>query len=382
MSSLAHHPVWPSGLLTALLVGIMLVSPTMLLGEELPIPQQEPLTPQAEPVIQNIEPSAPQTLPVVPQEKVIIPGTEQQGPQAEQLAPQLKEAGSFDAMDARRDYLSGKITGFANYLDKFFGGNRHYQESNASVFQLDMTRVEGYGGNGNFDLAVRFNLRLPVTEGRLRLLVETDPEENISSDPALVRNQPARQKKASTPQSVALAARYATAEENVWHFSLDGGLRFPVPITPFVRTRGSYSNQMGEWRMKVAESVYWFSTTGAGADTQLDMEQVWTASTLFRASANAIWSRNDQNIDLSQRLSIYHTLNDRTVLLYQLGVFEATNPAYQVMDYVALLFCRYRLHQEWLFLELSPQLHFPRVNDFHPSPAYHMRLEALFDESR
>lgn len=382
MSSLAHHPIRPSGLFAALLVGIVLVSPSLLLGEELPIPYEKPVQPQAEPVIQNTEPTTSQTLHVTPREEPIIPGTEQPGPQAEQLSPQLKEAGNFDAMESRRDYLSGKITGFANYLDKFFGGNRHYQESNASVFQLDLTRVVGYGSEGNFDLAVRMNLRLPVTEGRLRLLVETDPEENITSDPALVRNQPARQKKAATPQSVALAARYANAEENVWHFSLDGGLRFPVPITPFVRTRGSYSNQMGEWRIKVAESVYWFNTTGAGADTQLDLEHVLTESTLFRASANAIWSRDYQNIDLSQRLSIYHTLNDRTALLYQVGVFEATNPAYQVTDYVALLFCRYRLHQEWLFLEFSPQLHFPRVNDFHASPAYHMRLEALFDESR
>jgi len=30
-----------------------------------------------------------------------------------------------------------------------------------------------------------------------------------------------------------------------------------------------------------------------------------------------------------------------------------------VKDYVALLFYRHRLHKEWLFFEISPQLHFP-----------------------
>jgi hypothetical protein len=359
--SLKQNPVWPLRLITALFLGIPLAFPVTLFGAEQIIPQKNSVAPL-------IEPAA--------------PPTEQLAPQAEQLAPQMQETGSFDAMESRRDYLSGKITGFASYLDRFFGGNRHYQESNDSVFQLDLTRVDGYGGDGKFDLALRFNLKLPVTEGRMRLLVETDPEENISSDPALAKSLAARRKQAATPQGVALAARYATAAENVWHFNLDGGLRFPVPVTPFVRTRGSYANQMGEWRMKVVESVYWFSTTGMGADTQFDLEHVLGDSTMFRVSGNAIWSRNDQNIDFGQSLSIYHTLNDRTALLYQMGVAEVSNPEYQISDYVLLLFCRYRLHQEWLFLEFSPQLHFPRENNFKSSPAYSVRLEVLFDDSR
>jgi len=342
----------PPLLFVRLLLGIALLFPLKLLGAV-------PVTPQAESAVPQTEPAA---------------------PQAEQLAPQIKQSGSFDAVEAQRDYLSEKVISFAGYLDHFFGGDRHYQESNASVFQLDLTRVAGYGGDSKPYLAGRLNLRLPATEGRFRLLLETDPEENITSEPT--QGQPARQTKAATSQNIALAARYATAKENVWHFSLDGGLKLPLPITPFVRTRGSFSAPLGKWRMKVAESVYWFNTSGAGADTQLDMEHVLGAKTLFRASGNATWSDVKQNFDVHQSLSIYHALNDRTALLYQVGATEVSNPQYQVTDYVALLFCRYRLHQEWLFFEISPQLHFPRVNNFKSTTALSLRLEALFDESR
>jgi hypothetical protein len=42
---------------------------------------------------------------------------------------------------------------------------------------------------------------------------------------------------------------------------------------------------------------------------------------------------------------------------------------------------RYRLHRDWLFFELDPQLHFPADRQFHTNPALVMRLEMLFDET-
>jgi len=56
-----------------------------------------------------------------------------------------------------------------------------------------------------------------------------------------------------------------------------------------------------------------------GETTQLDLERVFSPQLLFRASSNATWLRNKHNFDLRQDLSVYHTLNDRTALLYQLS---------------------------------------------------------------
>ena len=69
-------------------------------------------------------------------------------------------------------------------------------------------------------------------------------------------------------------------------------------------------------------------------------------------------------------------------MLYQASVLGVTRPQTQVMDYVLLLVYRYRLHREWIFFELSPQLHFPKERDFQPSGLLSMRLEFLFDKSK
>ena len=317
-------------------------------------------------------------------------GAEQSVPEIQESIPNQKTPDNFDSMDAPRNYVSGKITSFISDIDRFFGGDRHYQESNPSVIQLNVTRGDGYGGDGKFDLAARLNLRLPVSEGRLRLLVETDPEKNAAAMPTTIQTAASTPVKGNTvlsnkvvvPKSVAVAVRLVTAEENVWHFSTDAGIKFPIPVQPFVRTRGSFSAPLGKWRLNTAESVYWFNNLGVGETTQLDMERILSSSLMFRATSNATWLNAKHNFDLRQDLSVYHTLDDRTSLLYQASVIGVSNPKLQVADYVALMSYRYRLHQEWLFFEVTPQLHFPIEKNYKFSPALSMRLEILFDDSR
>ena len=299
----------------------------------------------------------------------------------EQPASQAQQTDILDTIDTPRNYLSVKIANLANDIDRFFGGDRHYQESNQSVVQLDLTRATGYGAGRKYDLSARANLRLPSTEGRLHLLLESDPEQNISGEPAqsstLLNNQ------ASTSGSYSLAARYMKELEKVWNLSFDWGLKFPIPVRPFARARGSYAVPLGKvWRMKLAQSVYWFNDIGVGETTQLDLEKLISEPVLFRATSTAAWLKDKQNFNLRQDLSIYHTVTERTALLYQASAIGVSNPQYELTEYVLSFLYRYRLHRDWMFFEYSPQLHFPKTENFRASPSLSMRLEILFDESR
>lgn len=297
---------------------------------------------------------------------------------AEQPSPQAQQSDMLDTIDVPRDYLSAQIASFANYIDRFFGGDRHYQESNQSVVQLDLTRATGYGADRKYDLTARVNLRLPATEGRLHLLLESDPEQNTAQSTqssTLLNAQPAN------TGSYGLAARYVKELENIWHFSFDWGIKFPIPPTPFVRARGSYSVPLNDvWRTNIAESVYWFNTIGLGETTQLDFERLLSKPVLFRATSTAIWLEKQHNFDLRQDLSIYQTVNERTALLYQASAIGVSNPQYELTEYVLSFLYRYRLHRDWMYFEYSPQLHFPKTENFRASPSLGLRLEILFSE--
>jgi hypothetical protein len=295
---------------------------------------------------------------------------------------QIQQADRIEAIDTPRDYLSGQFVTFVSAIDRFFGDNRNYQESNESVLQVDITRVTGYGGDRKIVLSGRAKLNLPSTERRFHLLLETNPDQNITGESAQTRNTPLA-KQVVAPESYGAALRYEKAQESPWHFSADAGVKFQgINIDPFTRARGSYAISLDQWRLKAAETVFWFNTIGAGETTQLDVERFLSDPVLFRATSNVTWLKDTQNLDMRQDLSLYHTVNERTALLYQASAIGVSRPAYQATDYVLLITYRYRLHRDWVFFELSPQLHFPKEKDFHSSPTFLMRLEMLLDDSR
>ncbi len=266
-------------------------------------------------------------------------------------------------------------------IDRFFGSDRNYQEANDSVLQLDIFRVMGYGGEHSFVLSARANVHLPIAEQKFHLLLETDPDRNATVNPKQSQSPPLSQP--TTPQSFAAAIRFVKEEAERWNLSVDGGLKFQgLNTTPFVRSRASLAVPLEEWRVKLAETVFWFNTIGAGETTQLDFERTISEPSLFRATSVATWLNDTQNFDLRQDFTVYHKLDERAAIQYQASVIGVSKPVAQVTDYVVLALYRYRLHREWMFFDISPQLHFPRVRNFQLSPALSLRLEMLFDESK
>jgi hypothetical protein len=282
-------------------------------------------------------------------------------------------------LDKPRDYVSEKFVDFVSSLDRFFGDDRHYQETNDSVLQLDVARVMGYGGEHNFVWSGRANVHLPIAEQKLHLVLETDPDKNAAVDPKQKQSSPLQQP--TQPKSYSAALRYMQKEAQLWHFSADGGVKFHgLAATPFVRSRVSmpYAGQV--WHSNFAETAFWFNTIGVGETTQLDIERSISEPVLFRATSVATWLHDKQNFDLRQDFSLFHKIDERTAMLYQASAIGVSNPQTEVTEYVVLALYRYRLHREWMYLEVSPQLHFPRALDFHTNSLLSVRLEMLFDD--
>lgn len=207
-------------------------------------------------------------------------------------------------------------------------------------------------------------------------MLESNKEKKATGDEKT--DQPATPQEVVAAEKYAASLRYEKSEESRWHFSSEGGANIQFPIDPFLRARGSYAIPLGEWRMKIAETLFWFSTSGLGETTQLDMEHVLSEPVLFRATSTATCHETTQICELSQAFTIFHTLNERTALLYQASILGLNKPRLEETAYVLLTRYRYRMHREWIFLEVSPQLSFPRADDFRLNAFLLFRLEFLF----
>ncbi len=286
-------------------------------------------------------------------------------------------------IDEKRDYVSHELVDVVRDLDRFFGTDRHYQETNDSVFQLDTTRVMGYGGEHRFVVSARANVHLPNAEKKYHLVLETNPDRNAVVNPKQTQTAPLVQP--VTPQSYGAALRFLREEAKRWHFNADGGLKFQgLSVTPFVRSRASLAVPVDDdrWRANLAETVFWFNTIGVGETTQLDLDRTISEPLLFRATSTATWLHDRQNFDLRQDFIVFHTLDERRAFLYQASVIGVSHPVALVTDYVVQIQYRYRLHKKWMYFDVNPQLHFPQERAYSLSPMLSLRLEMMFDESK
>ncbi|MFA5370759.1 MAG: hypothetical protein WC053_06565 [Sideroxydans sp.] len=295
----------------------------------------------------------------------------------ESPTPGLIKSG-ITATDLTQDYISRHFVAMTSSIDRFFGDERHFQESNNSVLQLDWNELMEPGGALQGRLSGRMKLHLPSTEQRFHLLLESDPVQNTTSTtPA---NQPQAVGKTTVAEKYAAALRYEKQDEQTWHYSSDVGIRVQAPLQPFVRGRVSHAIPLQAWLMKNTGTLFWFNQIGLGASTGLDFDRPITPQTLFRAGSNATWLHLPQRLDLRQDFTLFHTLDERRALQYQASVIGSTQPYTRIEDCILSVLYRRQLHRKWLFFELNPQLHFPHEQQFRFTPQLWLRLQVFFSE--
>lgn len=289
-------------------------------------------------------------------------------------APALIESG----IDATQGYVSRRFVALASDIDRFFGGERHFQESNDSVLELDWTELLEPGGARQGRLSGRAKLHLPATEHRFHLLLESDPVQNTTA--TAPGSQPQATGRTNSAGNYAAALRYEKQHAADWRASTDIGVQMRLPLDPFVRGRVSRDVGLETWLMKNTGALFWFGQIGPGASAGVDFDRPLAPQTLFRVSSNATWLHLPQQLDLRQDFTLFHTVSERRALQYQASVIATSQPYMRVDDCILSVLYRRQLHRKWLFFELNPQLHFPHEQQFRFTPQLWLRLQVLFSK--
>jgi hypothetical protein len=299
-------------------------------------------------------------------------------PQPVLQTPSILTMDPFEYMDGPRDYLSGKFVGLSRKIDRFFGNDRNYQDSNNSLMQFDLVKIAGYGGSRKLVLSGRAKFDFPSTVKRLHLLLETNPDKNVTGEP--LQQQATSLSQVLSPESYAAAIRYENIKvaDKPWRFSSDLGVKLHgVNTNPFARVQGSYEIKFNEWFFKLSESAFWFNTTGIGETSLLEAERNINPSMLLRSTSNATWLNDKNNFDLRQDLTLYQTFNDVSAVFYQASAIGVSHPKMQLSEYVLSVVLRYRIHKQWAYLDINPQMHFPEKDNFRGGASINIRLEML-----
>ncbi|MEW5755569.1 MAG: hypothetical protein AB1810_04640 [Pseudomonadota bacterium] len=300
---------------------------------------------------------------------------------AVQCAPAIATAQQDKPLDQYLDdthrRLSDAFLAIPNGIDSFFATTRAEEESNASLMRLSLEPTLNKGNEWSFVARVRVKLVLPHTEKRLRLILESTPEEALQEPTEGLRGEPSPLDAVkSTEQTAAIQA--LLRETRRWRVNLSSGIKLHTPIDPFVRLRAWGTIPLEQWQIRLTETVFWYDSVGFGQTTRVDFERPLDEDMLFRASSQATWHRDDDILHLSQDLNLFYRHSQDRAIAYRLAAIGIDEPSTHVTDYVFDMRYRVRTWRDWLFFEIGPRLHYPKAADFDLTPSLNFKLEAIF----
>jgi hypothetical protein len=281
--------------------------------------------------------------------------------------------------------VSRSVEAAARRIDTFFGGERAYAEATGTYFRIGGASILRDDGTIGFEHRFRLYLDLPHTRKRYRFLIESNPEEDVSEvstgeDRSAGESRRLASSVADERPNYSAALRFVLAETQRWSLNFDTGIRAEIPVNPFAKARARRTIPLDSWILRLTERVFWFNEEGFGESSRLDFDHSVAPGLLFRSTSEAVWRDRKGEFELSQNLFLFQQLSLRRALAYRLGVVGETDPCVRATEYGASIAYRQKIYKEWLYFQGTPELLFPREEDFRPKPRLTFLLEAIIGE--
>lgn len=287
---------------------------------------------------------------------------------------------AVDQLEPARERVGRWVDDTSRNIDGFFGTTDNVTVNNESYLRVgqEMDWMEGDGAS--VDLNLRFRLDLPTSEERLRLVIESDPEESQGTLEEQGSGRLANDQRDRRSSTLGLNWLESRDKRENWSNRVGAGLRLRMPLDPYVRFTSERLWQVGEgpWQLESDNRLSWFNNSGYSARTRWDMGRPLDASKHLRFITTVQWREEEDNLEYSEIAELNHRINGRSALRYSaiaLGE-SASNP--RMTNYYLQTRYRRDLHKGVLFADLIPELHFPREHHYDPRWAMTLRLEMYF----
>jgi hypothetical protein len=282
------------------------------------------------------------------------------------------------------DELHGGISkGFltsATWLDSFFGDERYEAEVNRSQFKVRFDAFrEGSGGmdyqRPNFDL----RLVLPRLRQKTRLIISGDPNEDLDTTTSQLV-APASQGPA---RSVTSALQFFPLDTKRSNLSIRAGVKFHnMKLELLLGPRYRYLVHYEIWDVRFTQEELWTTDIGWTVRSRFDVERPLPRALFFRTSLEGIWTENVHGYPYALSFLLRHPLDGNRALQYEWVNSFQTRPTDLLTEELFIFRYRQRFWRDWLFLEIAPQVRFPRDRGFEYTPGILFRLEMVFGDIR
>lgn len=285
----------------------------------------------------------------------------------------LGQSRTWQWLESRRNDLSSDVGSIGRNLDDWLAGEGIGERANESYVRLKLNQRIGRMDTYYSNIRIGGRIDLPRTSERWKLIFESETTEQNS-----LRDQRLNNINAS---SFTGGFSYELPERNGWRFNHDVGAKSSIPIDPFYRFRIRYDTAFGEdWFFGLSNRLFYYHQDGFGQDTRMFFSREMTSQLNFRVETEVNYRHEERLTEFGQSVALFQTLGDQQTLSYELGLIGRNRPQKTVDNYYAQMVFRKAIYQDWLVMELVPQLLFEDRYDWKADPRVQLNLEIYFFE--
>lgn len=291
----------------------------------------------------------------------------------------------YTFLDKSEQVISSRFKTFVKRTDEFFANEKVFYETSGSYLRLTGEAIYQEGGQQGYYADLKLKMKLPVTEEKISLLVESNPGEEEQEINKALQETP---QEAVQEQEYFAGVQTTIGEKKNWQFKPSVGLKIGSPLKYYTRFRITREVPLGEADFQFKQAFYWYNTSGWESDTSGEFNYRVSDNLLFRSTTGVNWVEETDTVitppsdtDLvttRQIFSLTHKISERRAISYQLGFYANDEPDYHNTHNTILAHYRQNLHDDYLFMDLIPQITYRDENDFRADYSFTVRLEMVF----
>jgi len=256
-------------------------------------------------------------------------------------------------------------------LDSWLAGEGVGDQVNETYLRIRLNQQVGSFDGYHSRAKIGGSLDLPRVSERWRLIFESDAEElNPLGDNVLGDE--------TSGESIG-GFSYLQDVTDSWQLSHTIGLRSRLPADTFYRFKAQHEQAISNgWSLGVRQKIWHYKSQGWGYDTDVSFNRQLAIDKVLSVSSEIKYQQSHERIEFNQAIAVHTTLAQYETLSYEIGLLGLSKPNIRINDYYVGAQYRRAIKDDWLFLEVVPQVLVSRDENWRPEPRLILNLEILF----